>query len=125
MLASKVRANMDASDPNGGGLSRCHIMRSIDQSLKRLKTDYLDLYQVKSSLSKATLRLKVVSCPPAEWAKKGRLELFFFHFSFFFLLPRPVYSSLKKMKLGKKEKFPTSRVAIFFAGPAHQKQFFT
>ncbi|MEO7126545.1 MAG: aldo/keto reductase family protein [Nakamurella sp.] len=31
--------------PNDGGLSRKHIMESIDGSLKRLKTDYVDLYQ--------------------------------------------------------------------------------
>ena len=31
--------------PNGWGLSRQHIMESIDQSLQRLKTDYVDLFQ--------------------------------------------------------------------------------
>jgi aryl-alcohol dehydrogenase (NADP+) len=31
---------------NGGGLSRKHIMDSIDASLKRLDTDYVDLYQI-------------------------------------------------------------------------------
>ena len=33
-------------DPNQRGLSRKHIMHSIDNSLRRLGTDYVDLYQV-------------------------------------------------------------------------------
>jgi aryl-alcohol dehydrogenase-like predicted oxidoreductase len=33
------------SGPNGRGLSRKHIMESINGSLKRLRTDYVDLYQ--------------------------------------------------------------------------------
>jgi len=32
--------------PNGGGLSRKHILSSIDASLERLGTDYVDLYQI-------------------------------------------------------------------------------
>ncbi|MCP5096901.1 MAG: aldo/keto reductase, partial [Chloroflexi bacterium] len=32
--------------PNGGGLSRKHIMEAIDNSLRRLGTDYVDLYQI-------------------------------------------------------------------------------
>ena len=32
--------------PNGGGLSRKHILSSIDASLRRLGTDYVDLYQI-------------------------------------------------------------------------------
>lgn len=32
--------------PNDGGLSRKHILQSVDQSLKRLGTDYIDLYQL-------------------------------------------------------------------------------
>ncbi len=33
-------------DPNGGGLSRKHLMHAIDDSLQRLGTDYVDLYQI-------------------------------------------------------------------------------
>ena len=33
-------------DPNGRGLSRKHILDAIDGSLRRLKTDYVDLYQI-------------------------------------------------------------------------------
>lgn len=32
--------------PNAGGLSRAHLMDAIDASLRRLGTDYLDLYQI-------------------------------------------------------------------------------
>jgi aryl-alcohol dehydrogenase-like predicted oxidoreductase len=32
--------------PNGGGLSRKHILAAIDASLSRLQTDYVDLYQI-------------------------------------------------------------------------------
>ena len=32
--------------PNQGGLSRKHIMEAIDASLRRLATDYVDLYQI-------------------------------------------------------------------------------
>ncbi|MGE5406153.1 MAG: aldo/keto reductase [Methanosarcina sp.] len=45
VLATKV-FNPMSNDPNNRGLSRKHIMSSIDASLKRLKTDYVDLYQI-------------------------------------------------------------------------------
>jgi aryl-alcohol dehydrogenase (NADP+) len=35
-----------SDDPNDRGLSRKHLMRSIDGSLRRLGTDYVDLYQI-------------------------------------------------------------------------------
>ena len=43
VLATKVHQKM-FDGPNGGGLSRKYIMSQIDQSLKRLQTDYVDLY---------------------------------------------------------------------------------
>jgi aryl-alcohol dehydrogenase-like predicted oxidoreductase len=43
VIATKVFGKMDEG-PNGGGLSRKHILSQIDQSLKRLGTDYVDLY---------------------------------------------------------------------------------
>lgn len=43
VIASKVFAPM-RQGPNGGGLSRKHIMSQIDASLRRLGTDYIDLY---------------------------------------------------------------------------------
>jgi len=45
VIATKV-FNPMSQDPNDRGLSRKHIMSSIDASLKRLKTDYVDLYQI-------------------------------------------------------------------------------
>ena len=45
VIATKVFSTM-SQEPNDGGLSRKHIMSSIDASLKRLKTDYVDLYQI-------------------------------------------------------------------------------
>ena len=45
LLATKVR--MPAGEgPNDTGLSRYHILRQCEASLKRLGTDYIDLYQV-------------------------------------------------------------------------------
>ena len=45
VIATKVNGAM-GRDPNNHGLSRKHIMDGIDQSLKRLGTDYVDLYQI-------------------------------------------------------------------------------
>ena len=45
VIATKV-FNPMSEDPNDRGLSRKHILASIDLSLKRLGTDYVDLYQI-------------------------------------------------------------------------------
>ncbi|CAH1057332.1 1-deoxyxylulose-5-phosphate synthase YajO [Paenibacillus pseudetheri] len=45
VLATKVYNRMHEG-PNGAGLSRKAIMSEIDKSLKRLGTDYVDLYQI-------------------------------------------------------------------------------
>ncbi len=45
VLATKVWGKMHEG-PNGGGLSRKAILSEIDKSLKRLGTDYVDLYQI-------------------------------------------------------------------------------
>ncbi|WP_336855140.1 aldo/keto reductase [Sinomonas albida] len=45
VLATKVHGRMHEG-PNGGGLSRKAIMSEIDASLRRLGTDYVDLYQI-------------------------------------------------------------------------------
>ncbi|MBG6107130.1 aldo/keto reductase [Frigoribacterium sp. CG_9.8] len=45
VIATKVHGTMRPG-PNGGGLSRGHIMEQIDASLRRLGTDYVDLYQI-------------------------------------------------------------------------------
>ena len=45
VLATKVHGRMRPG-PNGAGLSRAAIMTEIDHSLRRLGTDYVDLYQI-------------------------------------------------------------------------------
>ena len=45
VVATKVFMPMTPG-PNGGGLSRKHILSAIDASLTRLKMDYVDLYQI-------------------------------------------------------------------------------
>ncbi|MFY7777133.1 MAG: aldo/keto reductase, partial [Elstera sp.] len=45
VLASKVFYPM-SNDANDQGLNRKHIFRSIDRSLRRIGTDYLDLYVI-------------------------------------------------------------------------------
>jgi aryl-alcohol dehydrogenase-like predicted oxidoreductase len=44
VIATKVRGKMGDS-PNDEGLSRAHVLKAVDDSLKRLNTDYIDLYQ--------------------------------------------------------------------------------
>ena len=45
IIATKLHGRM-REGPNGGGLSRWSILNEIDNSLKRLQTDYIDLYQI-------------------------------------------------------------------------------
>jgi len=45
LIATKVRGGMGAG-PNDGGLSRHHIVSAAEASLRRLGTDYIDLYQL-------------------------------------------------------------------------------
>lgn len=45
VIATKVRGRM-WDGPNGEGLSRYHIRRAVEASLRRLKTDVIDLYQL-------------------------------------------------------------------------------
>jgi 1-deoxyxylulose-5-phosphate synthase len=45
VLATKVNSPMGPG-PNEGGLSRKHLLDAIDASLRRLGTDYVDLYQI-------------------------------------------------------------------------------
>ena len=45
VIATKLNGVM-RDDPNGKGLSRKEIFFELDQSLQRLQTDYVDLYQI-------------------------------------------------------------------------------
>lgn len=47
IIATKVRGKM-GEGPNDQGLSRGHILNAVEASLRRLKTDYIDLYQTHS-----------------------------------------------------------------------------
>jgi aryl-alcohol dehydrogenase-like predicted oxidoreductase len=45
VIATKVRGRVDPG-PNGIGLTRKHILQEVEKSLRRLNTDYIDLYQI-------------------------------------------------------------------------------
>jgi aryl-alcohol dehydrogenase-like predicted oxidoreductase len=47
VVATKARGRMWAG-PNGEGLGRTHILRAVEDSLARLQTDFIDLYQTHS-----------------------------------------------------------------------------
>ena len=44
VIATKFSGNLYPGDPNGGGSNRKTIVASLEQSLRRLRTDYIDLY---------------------------------------------------------------------------------
>jgi aryl-alcohol dehydrogenase (NADP+) len=44
VVASKFFSNLFPGDPNGGGAGRSSIIAQLDETLRRLNTDYLDLY---------------------------------------------------------------------------------
>lgn len=52
VLATKVWGLMDPTDPNGRGISRRAIIKECDASLRRLRTDWIDLYQIHRPDSK-------------------------------------------------------------------------
>jgi len=60
VLATKVEGIMGPG-PNDLGLSRKHIMHAVDASLKRLGTDYIDLYQLHHVDSSTTLKETLVA----------------------------------------------------------------
>lgn len=46
VLATKACLPMDKNDPNAAGLSRRHVVQACEDSLRRLGTDWIDLYQM-------------------------------------------------------------------------------
>ena len=46
VLATKFSYNITPSDPNAGGNGRKNMIRAVESSLRRLRTDYIDLYLV-------------------------------------------------------------------------------
>ncbi|MCX5795754.1 MAG: aldo/keto reductase [Elusimicrobia bacterium] len=84
LLATKVRWQMDPDNPASGGLSKRRIRAALDASLKRLKTDYLDIYMPHAPDNRVPLeetlgalaaavkagKVKVLGCsnfPGAQW----------------------------------------------------------
>ncbi len=46
LISTKTTFRMSKDDPNDVGSSRYHIIRSLEDSLRRLKTDYVDIYHM-------------------------------------------------------------------------------
>jgi aryl-alcohol dehydrogenase-like predicted oxidoreductase len=46
ILATKFSVRTDAHDPNSGGTSRRHVIAACEASLRRLRTDYIDVYYI-------------------------------------------------------------------------------
>jgi aryl-alcohol dehydrogenase-like predicted oxidoreductase len=55
VIATKLHGAM-RDDPNGKGLSRKEIFFELDESLRRLRTDYVDLYQIHRWITKRPLK---------------------------------------------------------------------
>jgi aryl-alcohol dehydrogenase-like predicted oxidoreductase len=47
VVATKARSSMGKA-PNDGGLSRKHLIAAVEASLERLRTPYIDLFQMHS-----------------------------------------------------------------------------
>ena len=55
MVTTKVGNSVGSSNYQGSGLGRKHIMQQIEMSLQRLKTDYVDIYELHLSDSETPL----------------------------------------------------------------------
>ena len=69
IIATKVGADMGRQ---GKGLSRAHIVRSVDASLRRLQTDYIDLYQ--SHIDDADTPLEETLSTYADLVTQGKIR---------------------------------------------------
>lgn len=89
VIATKFGGPTHPSDPNGRGNGRKHILSAIDASLRRLKTDYIDLYWLHmwdqltdvdevmatfdSLVRSGKVRAVGLSNIPAWWATKAQM----------------------------------------------------
>jgi len=55
VLATKVGFRTDVDDPNAEGLHRRHIVAACEASLRRLRTDHIDLYQIHRPSSRVPI----------------------------------------------------------------------
>jgi len=67
VIATKVNSPMRPG-PNGRGLSRKAILFEVNQSLKRLGTDYIDLYIITTRRWRKPLKRSMTACGPAKSA---------------------------------------------------------
>lgn len=93
VIATKYTLSQDPKDPNASGNHRKNLFRSLEESLKRLKTDYIDIYWVHAfdgitpieetlrALDDAVRQGKIlyagISDAPAWVISKGNTEAFF------------------------------------------------
>jgi aryl-alcohol dehydrogenase-like predicted oxidoreductase len=55
VLATKFHTRMDDDDPNAAGSSRRHVIDACDESLRRLRTDHLDIYYIHRPTSQVPI----------------------------------------------------------------------
>lgn len=72
VIATKFATNLYPGDPNGGGASRKTIIESCHQSLRRLRTDYIDLYWMHHWDSNTPLEETMVTLH--ELVKSGKVR---------------------------------------------------
>src|SRR5436189_3691532 len=73
VLATKL-ANQLGDDPNRGGLSRRWVLQAAEESLKRLGTDYIDIYYLHKEDHSTPLDETV--CAMGELIQKGKVRYF-------------------------------------------------
>ncbi|HEY2518841.1 MAG TPA: aldo/keto reductase [Streptosporangiaceae bacterium] len=72
VLASKFFGNMFPGDPNGGGAGRGAIIAQLEQTLRRLRTDHLDLYYLHTGIGTPRSRRPCAQWTTwYEWARSG------------------------------------------------------